>query len=120
MAGSVLLWHSATLVAGELAPKVYIGPNNGEWTDVVNWEPAGLPALTNALFITNATVRVATEGLAGSLLLNGGALIIAGARSTSQPAFCPLALHLSTSSLPAPATAPGMSRVTGPPPVCRR
>ncbi len=65
-----------------LANKVFTGANNGAWEVAGNWTPSGVPTTDDALFITNKTVYVDSEAVAGSLVLSGGALIVAGSTAT--------------------------------------
>lgn len=84
----ILVVFAATLslpqfmLAGVYSPKRYSGASGGSWSEPANWEPGGIPTATDAIFITNATVMVAAEAVAGSLELIGGKLIVAGNSAT--------------------------------------
>ena len=68
-----------TTAFAQLTPKVYTGPGGGAWEEPANWTPAGVPTNTHAVYLTNLTVKVAAEAVAGSLELVGGSLIVGGA-----------------------------------------
>ncbi|NLF23238.1 MAG: hypothetical protein GX590_08750, partial [Lentisphaerae bacterium] len=63
----------------DLTPKVYTGPDGGTWAEPGNWTPGGVPTNTHAVYLTNLTVKVDAEAVAGRLELVGGALIVGGA-----------------------------------------
>lgn len=71
-----------TTAWAELTPKVYTGPSGGDWSADENWTPGGVPTNTHAVYLTNLTVKVNAEAVAGRLELVGGMLIVGGATTT--------------------------------------
>lgn len=83
---------SFTASADPLTPMVYTGATGGAWELAANWTPNGIPTNTHAVYITNRTVKIASEAMVGQLEVIDGALIVAGAKTTAlaQTPFDPV------------------------------
>lgn len=73
---ATLLFNLAVSLHATLVDKVYVGANDAAWETASNWNPAGVPGLSDNVFIpASKKVKVATEATAGALTVSNTAIV---------------------------------------------
>ena len=64
--------------------KTFVGADGAFWDEDANWEPAGVPTAVDAVTVTNA-VKCYNVLAAGSLVVDGGAVLVGGKEEVAFP-----------------------------------
>ena len=64
--------------------KTFVGADGAFWDEDANWEPAGVPTALDAVTVTNA-VKCYNVLAAGSLVVDGGAVLVGGKEEVAFP-----------------------------------